>query len=101
MGDEFNFEKLNVYNEAIAFVTAVYKATADFPKNEQFGLVNQLRRAAVSVVSNICEGSSRGQVEFRRYLDISRGSIFECVGQLKIALELNYLTQEQHKPLYC
>ncbi len=94
MGDEFNFEKLNAYDEAIRFVTAVYKATADFPKNEQFGLVSQLRRAAVSIVSNICEGSSRGLIEFKRYLDISRGSIFECVGQLKIVLELNYLTHE-------
>jgi len=64
----FNFEKLNVWQEAIRFADAVYKITKKFPAHERFGLTNQMRRAAVSISSNIAEGSSRvSRVDFARY----------------------------------
>lgn len=100
MGDEFYFEKLDVYKESITLASDIYKLTKDFPKEEMYGLVSQLRRASVSVISNICEGSSRGKTEFKRYLDIARGSIFECVGQLKISLNLGYIKIESYDCLY-
>jgi four helix bundle protein len=77
-------------------VTAVYRATSAFPKEELFGLTSQLRRAAVSIPSNIAEGQGRlSENEFRHFLGQSRGSLMEVETQLQIAQNLHYLQQEQ------
>jgi four helix bundle protein len=83
---------LLVWQEAIGLVKEVYKATEKFPQHEVYGLSSQLRRAAVSVPSNIAEGAARrGDNEFLQYLSISRGSLSEVETQLIIANELGYL----------
>jgi four helix bundle protein len=73
-------------------VTAIYHATRDFPKDEQFGLTSQVRRAAVSIPSNVAEGQGRlSEKEFRYFLGQARGSLMEVETQLQIALNLGYL----------
>jgi four helix bundle protein len=91
----FNFEKLDVYKKAIDFVSDIYSLTRTFPKDEMFGLANQLRRAAVSVPLNISEGSARSKRDFGRFIDMARGSIFECVTALRISLKQRYLDQNK------
>jgi four helix bundle protein len=91
----FNFENLDVYNEAVDFVNDVYSLTKTFPKDEMFGLTSQLRRAAVSIPLNISEGTARSKKDFSRFIDIARGSIFECVAALRISLKQCYLNQKK------
>lgn len=95
-----NFEKLNVYREAIKLALDIYKLNKEFPKDELFGITSQLTRAAVSVSLNIAEGSSRGKKEFSHFLDIARGSCYELVPLLEIALGLKYVDQKEHDKLY-
>ena len=81
-------------------VTAVYKATASFPKDELFGLTSQIRRAAVSIPSNIAEGQGRlSEKEFRFFLGQARGSFMEVETQLQIAQNLGYLREEDASKL--
>jgi four helix bundle protein len=76
----FNFEKLDVWQEPIQFADLVYELTGGFPSEECFGLTNQMRRAAVSISSNIAEGSSRAsRTDFARFVEIATGSLFEVV----------------------
>jgi four helix bundle protein len=78
-------------------VMLIYKLTASFPDCEKFGLVNQLRRAVVSVASNIAEGQGRlTSGEFRQFLGHSRGSLHEVCTQLMIAQKLEYMNEQQH-----
>jgi four helix bundle protein len=75
-------------------VKKVYQITHNFPASEKFGLINQIRRAAVSIPSNIAEGQGRNSTkEFRQFLAISLGSLAELETQLIIAKEIEYLTQ--------
>ena len=91
---------LDVWKLSIEFVTEIYNLTKDFPKEEQFGLTNQIRRAAVSVPSNIAEGAGRrSDKEFLQFLYISLGSIQEIDTQLLISLNLNYLTKSEYEIL--
>ena len=92
----FNFEKLDVYSKANEFVNDVYLLTKTFPKDEMFGLTGQLRRAAVSIPLNIAEGSARTKKDFNRFIDMARGSIFECVTILRTALKQEYLNQKRY-----
>ncbi len=97
----FNFEKLEVWQKAIAFADMVYAVTRTFPAEERFGLTNQMRRAAVSVSSNIAEGSSRhSKSDFARFVEISTGSVFEVVSQSFIARRQGLLSDDQFKTLY-
>jgi four helix bundle protein len=96
----FNFEKLRVYNEALELVDSIYKTVKQWPEDERFGLTDQIRRAASSVVLNIAEGSSRTKKDFCHFLDLSRGSCYECVAILKIASKRQYLTIQQYNTLY-
>jgi len=95
-----NFEKLNVYQEAINLALEMYRVTKRLPKDELFGIVSQLRRAAVSISLNIAEGSSRSKKEFAHFLDMARGSCYELVPLLRISLELKYITKVDYDRLY-
>ena len=91
-----DFRDLLVWQKAIAFVTDIYRATQTFPKDEQYGLTSQLRRAAVSIPSNIAEGQGRlTRGEFRQFLGHAKGSLCEVETQLVIARNLGYLTESQ------
>jgi four helix bundle protein len=97
----FNFEKLDAWQKAIDFADLVYNQTRGFPADERFGLTNQMRRAAVSVSSNIPEGTSRmSQTDFARFIEIATGSVFEVVSQSFIARRQGFLTQEAFAELY-
>jgi four helix bundle protein len=87
-----SYKDLIVWQKAIAMVTAVYQITRTFPKEELYGLSNQIRRSTVSIPSNIAEGQGRLSVgEFRQFLGIAKGSLHELDTQLIIARELGYL----------
>ncbi|MFV1884707.1 MAG: four helix bundle protein [Balneola sp.] len=91
---KLNHKKLNVYNSSIDLVSEVYSLTEKFPASENFGLVSQLRRASVSIPSNIAEGSARSSdTERKRFLQIARSSLVEVDTQIEIALKLNYLKE--------
>ena len=97
----FNFEKLDVWQEAIQFADLVYELTGDFPDGERFGLTNQMRRAAVSISSNLAEGSSRvSRADFGRFVEIATGSLFEVVSQTTIALRRRMIAQNDYKRIY-
>jgi four helix bundle protein len=97
----FNFEKLDVWQKAIDFADLVYKDTRMFPDNERFGLTNQMRRAAVSISSNIAEGTSRmSQADFARFIEIATGSVFEVVSQAFIGRRQGFLNEESFRALY-
>lgn len=86
--------ELLVWQKAIRLVITVYRTTKDFPPDERFGLVQQLRRAAVSIPSNIAEGKGRGSArEFARFLNIANGSLTELDTQLVISRELEYIDE--------
>jgi four helix bundle protein len=91
-----SYKDLVAWQKSMDLVTAIYKATASFPKDELFGLTSQLRRAAVSIPSNIAEGQGRlSEKEFRYFLGQSRGSLMEVETQLQISENLGYLPKEQ------
>lgn len=97
----FGFEKLEVWRKAIEFADVVYTATRHFPSDERFGLTNQMRRAAVSISSNIAEGSARvSRKDFARFVEIATGSLFEVISQAYIGRNQGFLTEEQFETLY-
>ena len=97
----FNFEKLEVWQKAIDFAELVYTATQAFPADERFGLTNQMRRTAVSISSNIAEGSSRmSKTDFARFLEIATGSLFEVISQAFISRRRGFLGEEKFACLY-
>ncbi len=88
---------LDVWKKSIEFVTNIYKTTKSFPKSEVYGLVSQIRRAAVSVPSNIAEGAVRkGKAEFRQFLFIALSSAAEIDTQLMISKNLAYIDQNSY-----
>ena len=97
----FGFEKLDVWQKSIDFADLVYKSTRSFLSDERFGLTNQMRRAAVSVSSNIAEGSSRfSEADFARFLEIATGSVFEVVSQSFVARREGFLNEDDFKNVY-
>jgi four helix bundle protein len=87
--------QLEVWQQAIALVKDIYQLTASFPQQENYALASQMRRAAISVPSNIAEGAARtGDREFLKFLSIARGSLSELETQVIIAKELSYLTDD-------
>jgi four helix bundle protein len=90
-----NFKNLKIWILSMEIVSAIHKITLEFPKNEVYGLMSQMNRAAVSMPSNIAEGSNRENTHFKHFLNISLGSSFELQTQLLIAIQNKYLTQEK------
>ena len=96
-----SYKDLVVWQKAMELVTAVYRATTSFPKDELFGSTSQLRRAAVSIPSNIAEGQGRlSEKEFRFFLGQARGSLMEVETQLQIAENLGYLEKQVTETLF-
>ncbi len=97
----FRFEKLEVWQKAVDFADRVYAVTRDFPVEERFGLTSQMRRASVSISSNIAEGSGRGSDNnFARFTEIAYGSLMEVVSQMQIAHRQARVTQTERDDLY-
>lgn len=97
----FNFEKLTVWQEARELVKEVYLITAKFPKEELFGLTNQIRRAAVSILLNLAEGANRSsRKEKGRFYEMSHTSIDEVVAAFYVALDLGYIDKDIFDKLY-
>ncbi len=91
----FSFENLEVYQQARLMVRDIYAITEQFPDHEQFGLTSQIRRAMVSVVSNLAEGSGRISIKEKiHFIEIAYGSAMESYCQLQIATDLNYITPD-------
>ena len=96
--NRYSYKNLNVYQDAKAFVVAVYKLLDSFPDTEKFALCNQIRRAAISVTSNIAEGVSRtSNKEKVHFLEIAYASMMEVDSQLDISVDLKYITIEQYE----
>ena len=94
-GLEYSFQKLNVWQDAKKLVVEVYHLLDEFPKFENYALCDQIRRAVVSVPSNIAEGSGRMSLKEQiHFLEISYGSLMETYNQLLIAIDLTYITKE-------
>ena len=97
----FNFEKLETWHQAIALADMVYTFTRNFPAEERFGLTNQMRRAAVSISSNIAEGCSRScRVDYARFVEIATGSLFEIISQAVIGRNQGFLSEANYEQLY-
>lgn len=97
----FNFEKLDVWRRAVDFAASVYDCTKAFPTEERFGITSQMRRAVVSVSSNIAEGSSRSsRADFARFVELAVGSLYELVSQGFIARKQGLLEEQAFQKLY-
>ena len=95
-----SFRDLRVWQQAIDLAIATYRVTGFFPKHELYGLAQQMRRAAVSIGSNIAEGKGRrSDKEFRHFLFNARGSLLELETQLLIAFKLEYLPEKEWNKL--
>ena len=95
-----NYKKLQVWIDAIDIAVDVYSISSNFPKEEIYGITSQLRRSAVSVPSNIAEGSGRNtKGEFNQILGIAVGSLYELETQLIISERLNYCKKEEVEPI--
>ncbi|MBC6365407.1 four helix bundle protein [Algoriphagus sp. AK58] len=91
-----NYKELNVWKRSIKLWATIYKLTANFPNEERFGLISKLRRASVSVPSNIAEGGgSRTDREFLHFLGVAHGSICELESQLYVSVELEFFNFDQ------
>jgi four helix bundle protein len=93
-------KKLAVWQEGVVLATSVYELTEAFPKSEIYGLISQMRRAVVSVPSNIAEGAARYSTkEFAQFLSIAGGSLSELDTQLEIAFKLGFIASAQKKEI--
>ena len=94
------FKALEIWKRSRAFCSEIYTLTSKFPDSEKFGLTNQLRRASVSIPSNIAEGSSRqSNKDFARFLQIALGSAYEIETQLLIASDLKFISEKELHPV--
>ena len=91
-----SYRDLDVWQFAMDIVIEIYRVTRAFPPEEKFGLIAQLRRAAVAIPSNIAEGRNRlGAAEFRRFVSIARGSVAEVETQLAVAVALGFVAADE------
>jgi four helix bundle protein len=97
----FKFEKLAVWRKCIDFADLIYRPTQVFPAEEHFGVTNQMRRAAVSISSNVAEGTSRSsKADYSRFVELAAGSLFEVVSQAHIAVRRAYLSDENFQSMH-
>ncbi len=90
------YKKLDIWKKGIEILKMVYQFSANFPEPKYFGLTSQIRRASVSILSNIAEGAGRNSnAQFVNFLSFSKGSAFEVGGQMIVANELNYISPEE------
>ena len=95
------FEDLKIWQKAMDVTENCYRTSENFRKEEKYGLTSQLRQSAVSIPSNIAEGCSRNsEIEFKRFLEIAMGSLFEVHTQLTIIEELNFIKTEDLKSIF-
>ncbi len=96
----FSFEKLNFWQELIRFIKLIYQTTKTFPDQEKFGLISQLRRAAISVSSNIAEGTSRSSYKDQAHFSqIAYSSLMEVLSQIIVSLDLGFINIEKYKEI--
>ena len=94
------FKDLIVWQRAYQLTLEIYKATSDYPKHEQYGLSSQLRRAAVSIISNIAEGYARkGRAEYVQFLSLAYSSLSEIEAQIMLSKDLKYINESKFKEL--
>ena len=96
----FNFERLEVWQKAVAFAGLVYRLSRKFPSDERFGLSNQIRRAATSIASNIAEGLARPPADFAKFIGYASGSLYEVLTQATLARNEGFLVQPEFDELY-
>ncbi|MBK9712038.1 MAG: four helix bundle protein [Kouleothrix sp.] len=95
-----SYRDLEVWQKSVVLTKAVYQATGSFPTQEKFGLVNQMRRAAVSIPSNIAEGHARSStLEYKRFISIAMGSVAELDTQMIISADLGFLDESARDDL--
>ena len=98
MAYTFSFEKLNVWIDSKEFAKLIYKITEEFPSEEKYGLTSQLRRASISVTSNLAEGTSRTTNKDKaHFTTVSFSSLMEVLNQVIIARELDFIKQEDYQ----
>lgn len=95
-----DFRKLEIWQLSKELSLQIYKVTELFPESEKFGLSNQIRRSAISIPSNIAEGSGRNsKIDFSRFISIAIGSAYELDTQLEIAFDLKFISESDYKEL--
>jgi four helix bundle protein len=93
----FRYQKFPVYQEIKNYIKSIYSISTKFPKEEQFGITNQLRRAATSIALNVAEGSDRGSdKDFQRFIQMAIGSLNETAAIFDLALELGFIDQQNY-----
>ena len=91
-----SYRDLIVWQKSMKMVTLIYQILKQFPNDEKFGLTSQIKRSSVSIPSNIAEGYGRNYTkDYCRFLQIARGSLFECQTQLQIGINLNFINENQ------
>ena len=98
--ESFGFQNLKVWEKAHGLVLEIYKATQQFPEEEKYGLVSQIRRSAISICANIAEGSKKSKKDFSRFLAIARGSLEETKYHLILGKDLGYLSETIFEKLF-
>lgn len=89
-----SFANLNIWKDSLNLAREIYLVTKTFPKDEQFGLISQLRRASVSISANISEGSGRGtKTDFARFVSIAKGSLYEVESLLYVSEKIGYISK--------
>lgn len=95
-----NFKNLDAWKEGMGLSKIIYLITKDFPGDEKFGLISQMRRASVSIISNIAEGSAKSSSkEFSHFLSIAQGSAFELESQILLSIELGHISLDSTSEL--